>query len=313
MKVLVTYDLSEELVGRIKNAFPTVTVEKELDPDRIKRAIVDADAVFAGKLSADILAEAKQLKWVQSRWAGVDRFLFPEFVNSDVVLTDAGGIHANAISDHVLGIMLAFTRRLNMFMRSQIQKKWLRLQGDELEGKTVGIVGLGNIGSKIAWKAKCFGMKIVATKRSIGSKITYVDELLPHTQLEYLLERSDFVILSVPLTAETYHMIDEKELRRMKKNAILINISRGNVIDERAIIRAVKEGWISGAGLDVFEKEPLPSDSELWNMENVMITPHCSGSTSRNREQACEIFIDNMSRFSKGQPLMNVVDKRAGY
>ncbi len=313
MKVLVTFDFNDELMGKMRKALPDVKFEKRLEIESIKREIVDAEVLFAGVFNAEIFSKAERLRWVQSRWTGVNRYLFPEFTSSSVILTNERGIHPTPISDHVLGIMLVFSRKLNMFMQFQLQKKWQKLVGDKLEGKTVGIVGLGAIGNEVAKKAKCFGMRIIATKKSIGDKPPYVDELLPHTQLTHLLRESDFVVLSVPFTKETDHMIGEKELRLMKRNSILINISRGGIVDEKAITLALKERRIAGAGLDVFEKEPLPPDSELWSLENIVITPHASSWIPENNEMICERFIDNLKRFISGQPLRDVVDKQVGY
>lgn len=313
MKVLIAYNLEDDYVEKMRKTFPDVEFSRVVEPGNMKDAIVDADIVLGGRFNAELFLQAKKLKWIQTSSAGVERFLFPELVESKVILTDASGVHAKPIAEQVIGFMLSFTRKLNIFLRLQLQKKWGRMTGDELSGKVLGVIGLGSVGSEIARKAKVFDMTVIATKKTLTAKPTYVDELLPSTELESLLKRSDFLILSTPLTPETYHMIDEKKLKIMKKGAILINIGRGKLIDENALIKALKEHWIAGAGLDVFETEPLPVDSELWNLENVIITPHTAGSTPHYSERVCQLFMENLKRFREGSPLINVVDKKAGY
>jgi phosphoglycerate dehydrogenase-like enzyme len=313
MKILITTNLDDVLLKQIQLAFPTIEVVKAIDVKDIQHEIRDTDVVLAGIFSKELFVQAQQLKWVQSTGAGVERFLFPEFVASPVTLTNASGIHPKQISEHVMGMILAFTRRLNFSVRFQLQKRWERLPVDELSEKILGVVGLGTIGAEIARKAKCFDMIVIATKRSPVVKPAYVDELLPYTSLGELLECSDFVVLSVPLTPETHHLIGEKELRMMKKTSILINIGRGKLIDERVLIKALQERWIAGAGLDVFETEPLPSSSELWSFENVILTPHNAGSSPHYSQRVCHLFIENLTRFRGGRPLKNLVDKKAGY
>lgn len=182
MKILIIYNLEDEYIERIKKAFTTAEIVKAIEFDDIKKEIIDADVILALGFNAELLSQAKKLRWIQSIGAGVENFLFPEFVDSRVILTDASGIHPKQISEHILGLILAFTRKLNVSMRSQLQKKWEMLTGDELTGKVLGIVGLGNIGNEIARKAKCFDMTVIATKRSPAAKPAYVDELLPYTR-----------------------------------------------------------------------------------------------------------------------------------
>jgi len=185
---------------------------------------------------------------------------------------------------------------------------------EELSGKTLGIVGLGKIGTEIAKKAKCLGMRVIATKRDVTSAAsTYVDRLVPPADLNQLLAESDFAVLSLPLTKETEGMIGERQLRSMKPTGILINVSRGKLIQENKLVQALKQGWIAGAGLDTFESEPLQEISELWNFKNVIITPHIAGETPHYLERLMDIFTENLKRFIHKQPLINVVDKNLGY
>ena len=313
MKILISFDLSQEHVERIQSCLPGIDVRKSSDPRVLLSEIRDAEVLLAGRFNSEMFAVAEKLRWVQAVAAGVDRFLFDNFVSSGVILTNARGVHPAQVSDHALALVLAFSRKLDKFMRSQFEKKWTRLECEELQRKVIGIVGLGAIGREIARKAKCFGMKVVALDKNVAVQPSFVDELLKPPALLALLRQSDFVVLSVPLTKETEGLIGERELTAMKRDAILTNVSRGRIVQEEALVRALKESKIGGAGLDVFEKEPLPSSSELWAMENVVITPHVAGSTPHYWSRVCDIFCENLRRYASGQPLINVIDKRAGY
>lgn len=313
LRVLVSFNLDEEYAERIRSCLSGIEVKKSSDPSTLLSEIRDAEVLLAGRFNSEMFAAAKKLKWVQAVAAGVDRFLFPEFICSDVTLTNARGVHPAQVSDHVLALILAFSRKLKAFMESQYERKWARLQCEELQGRVLGIVGLGAIGREIARKAKCFGMRVLAVDRNVAVPPTSVDELLKPPALSALLKQSDFVVLSVPLTRETEGLIGEPELAAMKREAILINVSRGRIVQEQALVKALREGKMGGAGLDVFEEEPLPRSSELWDMENVIITPHVAGSTPQYWARVCDIFCENLKRYASGQPLINVIDKKAGY
>jgi phosphoglycerate dehydrogenase-like enzyme len=195
------------------------------------------------------------------------------------------------------------------------EKQWKHFTPTGLRSKTLGIVGLGNIGREVARLAKAFGMRVVATRRSAKqvAQARYVDVLLPREQLPQLLSDSDFVVISLPLTPETNEFIGEEELRTMKSTAYLINIARGNIVDEKALIRALDEKWIAGAGLDVFAREPLPTDSKLWGFANVILSPHVAGDMEDYKERATKLFCENLRRYMSGKKLLNVVSKRKGY
>jgi len=313
MKILISFDLSQKYVERVQSCLPGIDVRKSSDPKALLSEIRDAEVLLAGRFNSEMFAAAKKLRWVQAVAAGVDRFLFDDFASSNVILTNARGVHPAQVSDHALALVLAFSRKLNKFMKSQLEQKWARLECEELQGRVIGIVGLGAIGREIARKAKCFGMKVVALDKNVSVQPSSVDELLKPPALLTLLKQSDFVVLSVPLTRETEGLIGERELTAMKRDAILINVSRGRIAREEALVRALREGKIGGAGLDVFEEEPLPSTSELWGMENVIVTPHVAGSTPHYWARVCDIFCENLKRYASGQPLINVIDKKAGY
>jgi phosphoglycerate dehydrogenase-like enzyme len=268
----------------------------------------------------DIVSSAPLLRWLQLTSAGVDRLLDAPVVRSDVMVTTASGIHAVPISEYVIGAMLAFAKGFPRAMRAQGARAWRPYWPEELEQKTVGVLGMGAIGARTARLCKTFGMRVLAMRRSAPRRLVgeetgdpSVDEMLPPSELAWLLSESDYVVVAVPLTAETRGMIGEPRLRAMKPSAVIINIARGAIIDEQALVRALREGWIAGAALDVFQPEPLQAESELWGLDNVIVTPHISGGTPRYMERAVELFCDNLRRYLAGDPLRNVVDASRGY
>jgi phosphoglycerate dehydrogenase-like enzyme len=258
---------------------------------------------------------APNLKWIQLTSAGADRLLNSGFIEGGVTVTTVSGLHATPIGEFVLSAILMFTKGAPQTMRAQIRHEWARFAPRELSGKTVGIVGLGHIGAEVGRLAKAFGCRVIATKRSSTElhRGLYADEIMPASDLHRLLGESDFVVLSMPLTPETRGMIAEAELRAMKPTAVLVNIARGAVTVEGDLIRALREGWIAGAALDVFEHEPLPADSPFWDMDNVILTPHISGGTEIYNQRAIAIFADNLRRYLADEPLQNVVDPARGY
>jgi phosphoglycerate dehydrogenase-like enzyme len=268
----------------------------------------------------DIISSAPALKWLQLTSAGVDRLLDAPVVRSHVTVTTASGIHAVPISEYVIGAMLAFAKGFPRAMRAQRERAWRPYWPEELEQKTVGILGMGAIGARVALLCRAMGMRVLAMRRSVKHRMTgdgtgdpSVHEMLPPSELAYLLSESDYVVAAVPLTGETRGMIGEEQLRAMKPSAVIINIARGAIIDEQALVRALRESWIAGAALDVFQPEPLPAESELWGLENVILTPHISGGTPRYMARAVELFCENLRRYLASEPLRNVMDPARGY
>jgi phosphoglycerate dehydrogenase-like enzyme len=268
-----------------------------------------------------ILQRAPNLKWVQLTSAGADRLIDSELVRSSgVSVTTASGIHAVPIGEYVIGAIIAFAKGFPRAFRGQQENTWRPYIASELEDATVGILGLGAIGRHVAKLAKGFGMRVIATRRSQEKRLSgvdagepNVDEMFARDEIPALLGECDYVVVAVPLTEESRHLIGESELAAMKRNAVIVNIARGAVIDQQALIRAVKNGVIGGAVLDVTDPEPLPPDSELWRLDNVMITPHISGGTPKYMDRAIELFCDNLRRYLAGEPLRNVVDSSRGY
>ncbi|MGD8544080.1 MAG: D-2-hydroxyacid dehydrogenase [Candidatus Bathyarchaeota archaeon] len=318
LKILVSFDLPEVNIREIRSVSPEVQVRKESKDSALIDAVGEAEILFTGEANREMITAAPKLRWIHSWGAGVDRLLsIPEMARGSIILTNSSGIHSIQISEHVIGLMLIFTRKLKEFILFQNDGVWHVPDEtyifDELKGKTVGIIGLGSIGSEIAKKAKCFGMTVLAIRRTITAKPTFVDELLPSYDLKRLLKESDFVVISAPLTSKTRGMIGAQEFANMKRTAYIINIARGEIIQQNELIAALKQKKIAGAGLDVFETEPLQPNSDLWHMKNVIITPHVAGETVHYYERTTKIFCENLRRYINKTPLINVVDKKAGY
>ncbi len=286
-----------------------------LASDELSSLLAQADIVYALKLPDRLLERAPRLKWLQTISTGVDRILSPELGRSNVVVTNMSGIHELTIAEFVLMLMLMFVKQAPRSFYQQIEGRWKWFPVDVLAGKTIGIVGMGRIGREVARVSRFFDMKVVATRRSaaIGDVEENVDLLLPAARLHELLSLSDFVVLSLPLTEESRGMIGEDELAAMKQSARLINVSRGAIVDEPALIQALQEGRIAGAGLDVYSEEPLPPDSPLRRMPNVIFSPHVSGDIEAYDVGAARLFAENLGRYLSGEPLLNVVDKSRGY
>jgi phosphoglycerate dehydrogenase-like enzyme len=283
----------------------------------------DADVLCTFFPPADTLERVPGLRWVALTSAGADGAVRANLLRSDgkPVVTTASGVHAVAISEFVFSLLLMWTRHWPRLLEQQRERRWpdrrswLALQGNELAGATLGIIGLGAIGRQTARLGRAFGMRIIALRRSVreGERDADVDELYPMTGLRDLLAAADYVVVAVPGTDQTRHLIGDEELRAMKSSAFLVNIARGMVIDEEALVAALRDGVIAGAGLDVFEREPLPEDSPLWTMPNVIIAPHLSGNSATYSRRFTDLFLDNIERYRQGLTLRNVVDPTLGY
>ena len=287
---------------------------RALDP-----VLLDAEVLFTRFVPRDLLRRAPHLRWVHVGTAGVDIALKESNVlGSGVTVTCSIGMHAVPVSEFILGLVLALNKRVPAFWTEKDKRIWRRADREMpvVRGGTLGIVGYGQIGRATARLAKALRMRVVATRRSCAAPARDtdgVDLLLPSSRLRELLAESDYVVICAPLTPETERLIGEAELRFMKPTAYLVNIARGRVVDEAALVRALKEGRIAGAGLDVFEEEPLPADSPLWGLPNVIFSPHIAGGSERNPDRATDLFCRNLANYLSGQPLVNVVDPARGY
>jgi D-2-hydroxyacid dehydrogenase (NADP+) len=310
MKILLLDDSSnpyqqfnKKHVTAIKKISPsaTVVVAKSIDMHK------DTDIVITSQVAKLDILKLKNLRWIHLTSAGADTL--PEQIkNSEILVTNSSGVHPIPIAEHVFGFMLMLTRKMYYAYKVQLtQKEWIRNGElspiDELAGKTLGIVGLGRIGQRIAHLAKAFDMKVLAVVRNSNRKEKNVDELVESNKLNEVLKKSDFVVSALPGTIETRHLFNLKTFKHMKKSAYFINIGRGFVVNETDLVKALQMGYIKGAGLDVFETEPLAKSSPLWNMENVLITPHYSGWTPYYIDRVVNIFCENLSAQIKKKPL----------
>ena len=291
----------------------------------------DVEVMLRGWLRTEafdrLLVRAPRLTWVHSATSGVERALTPVALERGLVVTNARGVFSRPIAEYVLMMILSVSRRLPQLLELQRERTWQPLEGVELRDVTVGIVGLGSIGRAVGALATAFGCRVVAVRRrgEAGSASSLRDdegELFgeivlgrvggPET-LPELLAESDFIVLAAPLTSETEQMINAETLAMVKPGAWLINVARGRLIDERALIRALREGGLGGAVLDTFREEPLPATSPFYDLPNVIVTPHTAWSSGRVLDRSVELFCENLRRFAKGDPLLNVVDPSAGY
>ncbi|MFH1486354.1 MAG: D-2-hydroxyacid dehydrogenase [Chloroflexota bacterium] len=307
---------AEQLAAEMKiplRPFDRVSEEgKGIDLHSLLR---EAEVIYGLRLPKDIVERAPRLRWVHTSSAGIDTLIRTSLWGSDVVLTNSSGIHAIPMREHVLAVMLMFAKNAPQYFADKQQRFWKRRLPMELAGRTLGVVGMGRIGGEVARLAKAFEMRVIAVRRTAKPRETdtVADVIYPHDRLTDMLGESDFVLVAVALTEGTRRLIGEGELRAMRPTAYVINIARGPVIDETALARALKEGWIAGAGLDVFNAEPLPPQSELWDLPNVIITPHVAGVAETYNTRAIGVFCGNLRRYLSGKPLVNVIDKVMGY
>ena len=313
LNVLILNPLSDRHITTITNQVPQAQVTV-CDLANASEYIETADVVVAMGMTdiRPLFLRAEKLKWVHALTAGVEKFVFPEIQNSNVILTNSRGIHGIPVSEHVFSLMLAFTRCLNLLIRQQIEKRWKRVLPDEIHEKTLGIVGLGTIGREIAKKAKGLGMQVLSTKRTISQEL-FVDKMYSPERLLEMLSLCDFVVVALPLTDDTKGLLRLEHFAAMKRSAYLINIARGDVICQDDLVQALQEGLIRGAGLDVFDNEPLSDESLLWDMPNVIITPHVAASSPYYLDRAIKLFVDNLARYANGGEMFNIIDKQKGY
>lgn len=327
--ILVITPIDQDQVARIEATGATVRLldpaerralgGAEADPAvraRLDAALAAAEVLFGvGRLPADLLQRAPRLRWYQAMTAGVDRVPPGLLRAPDFKISSARGHNAGAVAEHVIWALLALVRGAVTMLDSQRAHTWARLTPGELAGRTLGIVGFGAIGEEVARRARPFGMSLIATRRSAraGDSHPLIDRLLPPDGLVELLEASDAVLIATPLTEETRGLIDTAAFDRMRTSAYLIDVSRGGVVDAAALVAALQSGRIAGAALDVTDPEPLSADSPLWDMPNVLITPHISGSSAYFNERAVDLFLENLHRYTTGQPLQNLVDPVRGY
>jgi phosphoglycerate dehydrogenase-like enzyme len=323
VKILVVYrEIPEERLARLRtiaDGHKVIGVQfprggDRTPPPELMANLVDAHILFGAFAPPNLLDLAPNLRWLQFPQSGVERLVNPLWAESKLAVTNTAGVSSDGIAEYALGGMIWFAKGLPEFEISRREHRYERRRTATLAGRTCGVVGLGAIGRDIARLARAFEMRVIATRRHLPAALPEnVDQIYPREALHDLLGASDYVAVSVALTEETRDFIGAPELAAMKPSAVLINVARGGVVDEPALIAALQEKRIRGAVLDVFAQEPLPSDSPLWDLDNVLMTPHTSGDIEGYLDRVYDIFEDNLRRFLAGEPLRNVVHPELGY
>lgn len=336
IKVLATARFTDELLDHLRAVSPRLHVMQQPchTAGEVAAALAahpNTEILYALQVPPDVLDRAPQLRWVQLHTAGADHVLDHPLMHSDVAITTTSGIHATPIAEYVLASILAYRWQVPRWTRCQREgewpsNRWVLYTRPELRGSTLGILGYGSIGREVARLCQAFGMRVLAMRRSAeraesgyvvegtgDPEGTIPERFYPPEELHAMLAECDYVVVALPLTPATTHLIGEAELRAMKPNAYLVNIARGPIVDGGTLARALRERWIAGAGLDVFDQEPLPKESPLWELENALISPHVAGFTSRYDERAVALFAGNLRRYLSGEALLNLVDKTRGY
>ena len=306
---------------RLRKEFPQLEVVQLGDFDQVEKQIRDAEIVVTWSLRPEQFKAATKLRWIHSPAAAVHQLMFPDLIESDVILTNGREVHGATVAEHVISLIFALARKLPLSMRCQEQHEWgqdqvwqSRPQPREVAGATLGLIGLGSIGTEVAKRASALGMRVVAVRNRVeAEKPDNVEQVYASSQIELMLSQSDYVVLAAPLTSSTTRMMNAARFASMKADGYLINVSRGLLVDESALAEALRSKKIAGAALDVFEKEPLPSESPLWDLENVLITPHTAGFTEKLWDKHYVFFAENLRRYLSHRPLIAIVDKSKGY
>lgn len=294
-----------------------VELMRAYDSTHLSNLIADAEVVLCFRITDEILLKARNLRWIAFGMAGVDSVITDKMKDSDIIVTKAVGVADDAVAEHAIGMMLMLYRKLHLCMRSQIQNRWLRSElvekVMEINGSTVGVMGLGGIGKRVCRYLRVFGARIYGYDKIEPGEEDLVDEFYSDGKLDKFLSCLDCLVLCLPLTEETFHIINADRLSTMKEGAYIVNVARGSVIDEKALVEALQREKIGGAALDVFEREPLPPESPLYNLHNCIISPHIAGVTPNYWTRLADQFIENLGRFINDEPLLYQVNKEMGY
>ncbi|NMG17934.1 D-2-hydroxyacid dehydrogenase [Brasilonema bromeliae] len=315
MKVILPVELADDIEPLLPSDITSVRVDPDgnFDGDPSGAEVYLNGFRVKNTTLHKVLAAAPTIRWQHTPSSGVNHILTPTFLSHDIILTNSSGVHAIPIAEFVLNFMLYHAknvRELQDLQTNHYWNKWLELQ--ELYEKTLLLIGTGNIGQEIALRAKAFGMQIWGSRRN-PEPLANFDKIVGANEWKALLPEADYIVIATPLTPETKGLINAETLRLMRPTAYLINIARGAIVDENALLTALREGWIAGAGLDIFESEPLPPESPFWSLPNAFITPHCSALTPQVRSRIVKLFIDNLTSYRNKEKLRNVVNKNVGY
>lgn len=305
---------------RLRSDFPKIEVVHLSNYDRLEEEIQNAEICIAWSLRPQQFMKATKLRWIHSPAAAVHQLMFPELVKSNVVLTNARDVHGPVVAEHVMALIFAMAKKIPQAVRFQQQRVWGQQQiwdtdprPRELTDTILGLVGLGSIGREVAKRASALGMRVIAVREHADNAEPGVAKVYSQGQLDELLAQSDFVVLAAPVTPRTQGLLNTERLGRMKSTAYLINVGRGPLVDEAALLAALQEKKIAGAALDVFSEEPLPVESPLWDLDNLLITPHTAGLTEKLWERHYALFSENLRRYLRHEPLLGIVDKQRGY
>jgi phosphoglycerate dehydrogenase-like enzyme len=327
MKILIVHYHTFELWHapawireRLQQEFPQHTFIQLQNYDRVPEEIPDTDVFIGWSLRPPQFVAAKKLRWIHSPAAAVHQLMFPELIQSGVVVTNSTGIHGSVVAEHAIAVLLALAKRLPQAMQYQAKRTWSqdqlwheRPRPREVADTTVAVIGMGGIGREFTTRAKALGMKVLAVRENPAKGTGGADAVYSPTEIDSVLQHADYVLLCTPVTPATTSLINATRLSKMKPDAYLINVGRGPLIDEAALLQALQERRIAGAALDVFNEEPLPADSPFWSLDNLLITPHTAAVTERLWERHYKLIVENLNRFLAGQPLLNQVDKKLGY
>ncbi|BAY40675.1 D-isomer specific 2-hydroxyacid dehydrogenase NAD-binding protein [Nostoc sp. NIES-2111] len=315
MKLILPIEVAAEIEPHLPSDTKVVLVDSDgkLDGDASDAEIYLSWFFLRSPVLHRVLESAPNLRWHHAPNAGVNHILTPTYLERDLILTNGAGVHAIPIAEFVIAYILSHAKHLPELHALQTERRWQRgFAIQELTDATILIIGAGGIGQAIASRAKAFGTRVIGSRRQ-PEPLPNFDKVVGADEWRSHLSEADYVVVATPLTPETKGLIDEAALRSLPRHAYLINIARGAVVDEPALIKALTEGWIAGAALDTVINEPLSADSPLWTVPNLFITPHCSGHSPKVKQRSIELFIDNFHRYITNQPLRNVVDKQAGY
>ncbi|MEO6397284.1 MAG: D-2-hydroxyacid dehydrogenase [Tepidiformaceae bacterium] len=327
LQVGLTFRIDDALIAEIEAVDPRIRVIRMFEisgsqePDaetkaRLLRDLANVEVLMGTTGTArEYFEAATSLRWFQSINAGLERLEREGVLGMGFAVTSGAGIASVAIAEWIVGSMVMLTKNLHVYVRQQGESRWESRRSGELDGKTVGIVGLGAIGRETARRCRAFGMQVIASRRTVpaGTVDPDCDLLVPHSELPRLLAESDYVVLSLPLTAETRGLIGSAELAQMKPTAYLLNVARGDVVDQSALVDALRAGTIAGAALDVTSPEPLPAESELWALPNLILTPHMSGNVEGYGHKAAGVFVANLRRYVTGEQLEHLANPSLGY
>lgn len=318
--LVVLANPTEPQLKMLEDLPPETNIAVGNSTEAFQRVAPDATVIFnwsgSGALLRDVFAMCPRVQWVHSRSAGLDGVIFPALAAHHAILTNGSGVFSPPLGEFALGAILYFAKDFRRMVKNQVAGRWEQFDITQISGQTVGIIGYGDIGRAVATRVRAMGMRVLAVKRH-GPPLYNVDPLVdqiysPEHRLE-MLPRCDYVVVSAPLTPETRGMIGEPEFAAMKPDAVIINVGRGPVIDETAMVKALSDRRIKGAGLDVFDVEPLPDGHPFYRLENVLLSPHCADHTPDWLDLAMRFFVEQFERYTKGEPLRNIVDKHLGY